>query len=165
MLPSIPRLVDYDVSPYYGFLPPEAPLEILPNRYYAKWEAVGKNLQGLILSRRLRGVVDRLPILSVEYLTTGAELRRAYSLLAFISHAYIWGGDRPAEVGPLRLVMLGTDAHCKSRLSRRLFPFPFSLCVESSSSPRLRHMLASCYGTSSQFLTMKQWTTWRIFQP
>lgn len=98
MLPSIPRPIDYDISPFNGFLPSELPIDILPDPYYAKWEAVAKNLQGLILSRRLRGVVDRLPVLSLAYLHTGAELRRAYSLLAFIAHAYVWGGDRPAEV-------------------------------------------------------------------
>lgn len=98
MIPSIPQPSDYDVSLHYGFLPSEIPLERLPNPYYNKWEAVVKNLQGLILSRRLRGVVEALPILSTDYLQTEPEWRRAYSVLAFIAHAYIWGGDSPADV-------------------------------------------------------------------
>ena len=98
MLASIPRLEDYGISPLYGFLPSELPLEILPDPYYAKWETVAKNLQALILSKRLRGVVDNLPVLHTDRLKTEPEWRRAYSLLAFVSHAYIWGGDRPAEV-------------------------------------------------------------------
>ena len=98
MLASIPRLEDFDISPEFGFLPSELPLEVLPDPYYGKWETIIKNLQGLILSRRLRGVIDRLPVLSTIHLVTEAEWRRAYSILAFLCHAYIWGGDKPAEV-------------------------------------------------------------------
>ena len=101
MIPSIPRPVDFDVSPHTGFLPAELPLEVLPDPYYAKWEAVVANLQALLLSRRLRGVVDRLPVLSTERLRGDGERRRAYSVLAFMAHSYIWGGDRPSEVGAL----------------------------------------------------------------
>lgn len=97
MIQSIPRLEDYDVSPTNGFLPTEPPLEILPNSYYRPWESIVRNLQGLILSRRLRGLVDNLPVLSTDCLETDAEWRRAYVVLAFITHAYIWGGDRPCE--------------------------------------------------------------------
>ncbi|KAJ9632215.1 tryptophan 2,3- dioxygenase [Taxawa tesnikishii (nom. ined.)] len=100
MIPSIPRLSDYDVSQEYGFLPSELPLEVLPDPYYRPWENIVRNLQGLILSRRLRGLVDNLPILSTDYLRTDAEWRRAYMVLAFISHSYIWGGERPAERVP-----------------------------------------------------------------
>lgn len=95
---SIPRLEDYDISPIHGFLPEEPPLELLPNPYYDRWESIVRNLQGLLLSRRLRGVVDRLPILSTHRLRSEPEWRRAYSILAFITHAFIWGGDAPAEV-------------------------------------------------------------------
>lgn len=98
MRPSLPRLEDYDLSPLHGFLPEEPPLELLPDAYYSKWETIVRNLQGLLLSRRLRGVVEVLPVLSAQRLRTEPEWRRAYSILAFISHAYIWGGDGPAEV-------------------------------------------------------------------
>ncbi|KAF2462146.1 indoleamine 2,3-dioxygenase subfamily [Lineolata rhizophorae] len=100
MFPPIPRLEDYDISPEHGFLPSEIPLEVLPDHYYAPWETVIRNLQGLILSRRLHGVVDKLPVLSTDYLLTEAEWRRAYSILAIISHAYIWGGDTPCDTVP-----------------------------------------------------------------
>ena len=86
------------MSPEHGFLPTELPLEVLPDPYYRRWEAVVGNLQALILSRRLRGVVDGMPVLSTWRLQRRAELRRAYMLLAFMTHAYIWGGDKPAEV-------------------------------------------------------------------
>lgn len=98
MIPPIPSLDDYDISPQHGFLPKELPLELLPNQYYNRWEAVVANLQALVLSRRLREVVDTLPILSTSELQQPAEWRRAYMLLAFMTHAYIWGGDKPEEV-------------------------------------------------------------------
>ncbi|KAM4065914.1 indoleamine 2,3-dioxygenase [Hirsutella rhossiliensis] len=97
MLPPIPALDDYGLSPTHGFLPETLPLTRLPDPYYHKWEAVAANLQAAVLSRRLRGVVDGLPVLSTVGLEHDAEWRRAYSLLCFIAHAYIWGGDEPAD--------------------------------------------------------------------
>ncbi|PNY23186.1 Indoleamine 2,3-dioxygenase [Tolypocladium capitatum] len=97
MLSPIPVLEAYGLSPTHGFLPATLPLTRLPDPYYNKWEAVAANLQAQVLSRRLRGVVDRLPVLSTVGLEHDAEWRRAYSLLCFIAHAYIWGGDEPAE--------------------------------------------------------------------
>lgn len=98
MLPPVPVLSDYGISPKYGFLPAELPLERLPDPYYNKWEAIVANLQGLILSKRLRGVIDRLPVLSTAGLEHDSEWRRAYSLLCFMAHGYIWAGDIPSEV-------------------------------------------------------------------
>ena len=98
MLPALPRLSDYDVSPQNGFLPSEVPLEVLPDAYYKPWETIVRNFQSLILTKRLRWVVDALPVLETHRLRTEAEWRRAYSVLGFIVHAYVWGGDRPADV-------------------------------------------------------------------
>jgi len=100
MIPPIPILSEYGISPEYGFLPAELPLERLPDPYYNKWEAVVANLQGLILSKRLRGVIERLPVLSTAGLEHDSEWRRAYSLLCFMAHGYIWGGDSPEECLP-----------------------------------------------------------------
>lgn len=97
MLPPIPVLSDYGISPTHGFLPEVLPLTRLPDPYYNKWEAIVANLQGLILSKRLRGVIDRLPVLSTIGLEHDAEWRRAYSLLSFMAHGYIWGGDSPSD--------------------------------------------------------------------
>lgn len=99
MLPPLPRLSDYDVSPHNGFLPDEIPLDVLPDSYYSPWETIARNFQSLILAKRLRRVVDSMPVLNTELLLTEAEWRRAYSLLGFIAHGYIWGGDSPADVG------------------------------------------------------------------
>jgi len=97
MLPPIPVLADYGISPTHGFLPEVLPLTRLPDPYYNKWEAIAANLQALILSKRLRGVIDRLPVLSTIGLEHDAEWRRAYSLLTFMAHGYIWGGDSPSD--------------------------------------------------------------------
>ncbi|KAK0615289.1 indoleamine 2,3-dioxygenase [Bombardia bombarda] len=97
MLPPIPVLADYGISPTHGFLPEVLPLTRLPDPYYNKWEAIAANLQALILSKRLRGVVGRLPVLSTIGLEHDAEWRRAYSLLTFMAHGYIWGGDSPSD--------------------------------------------------------------------
>ncbi|KAF1951223.1 indoleamine 2,3-dioxygenase alpha type [Byssothecium circinans] len=100
MLPSLPRLVDYDISPQNGFLPSEVPLAVLPDPYYHPWETIARNFQRLILNKRLRQVIDALPILDTDFLLTEAEWRRAYSILGFFAHGYIWGGDTPADVVP-----------------------------------------------------------------
>ncbi|CAK7269865.1 Indoleamine 2,3-dioxygenase [Sporothrix epigloea] len=112
MLPKIPALADYGISPKHGFLPNELPLTHLPDPYYNKWEAVVANLQALLLSRRLRGVVDRLPVLSTAGLEHDSEWRRAYSILCFMAHAYIWGGDGPGDrlPPPITVPLLAVSA-------------------------------------------------------
>ncbi|KAI4636645.1 hypothetical protein J4E83_001602 [Alternaria metachromatica] len=100
MLPTLPQLADYGISPQNGFLPDEIPLDVLPDRYYQPWETIVRNFQSLILAKRLRGIVDTLPVLGTQFLLTEAEWRRAYSILGFIAHAYIWGGDRPSDIVP-----------------------------------------------------------------
>lgn len=97
---KIPKPEDYDVSLKHGFLPTEAPLETLPDPYYEPLEHIIRNLQGLILSKRLHETVDKLPVLSTDRLADKAQWHRAYSMLAMIAHAYIWGGDKPCERVP-----------------------------------------------------------------
>ncbi|KAI5797435.1 Indoleamine 2,3-dioxygenase [Peziza echinospora] len=97
MIPPIPNLEDYSISYTNGFLPDKMPLRRLPDRYYEAWEDIVDNLQALILTKRIRSAVNMLPILSHSRLHTEPELQRAYSILGFIAHAYIWGGDRPAQ--------------------------------------------------------------------
>ncbi|KAJ5793438.1 Indoleamine 2-3-dioxygenase [Penicillium paradoxum] len=105
MLPPVPNAVEFGITSDYGFLSPEIPLEVLPDSYYAKWEMIVGNLQALILSKRLRSTVEHLPTLSTSYLQTEAEWRRAYVVLIFMLHGYVWGGDRPAERIPPQLTV------------------------------------------------------------
>ena len=56
------------------------------------------NFQSLLLSKKLRPVIDKLPVLPAVHLETEAEWRRAYTVLTFLAHGYIWGGEKPSEV-------------------------------------------------------------------
>lgn len=98
MLPPIPRPEDYGVSSERGFLPSETPLQCLPHQLYDRWERIMNNFQSLLLSKRLRTVIDKLPIIPAVHLETEAEWRRAYCILTFFTNGYIWGGEKPAEV-------------------------------------------------------------------
>ncbi|OKO98679.1 Indoleamine 2,3-dioxygenase [Penicillium subrubescens] len=97
MAPLIPVLRDFGMTAETGFLPAEVPPATLLNPYYEKWETILANLPAIIGDHRIRVVVDELPVLSTAHLRTCAEWRRAYVLLAFMSHAYIWGGTIPSE--------------------------------------------------------------------
>ena len=88
----------YDVSPRTGFLPEVVSCESDLHPYYQPWIRVTQDLQNLIVVNRIRNVVDELPVLSCERLETISQRRKAYSMLGFICHAYIWGGEEPAEV-------------------------------------------------------------------
>ncbi|KAL3482213.1 Indoleamine 2,3-dioxygenase [Aspergillus californicus] len=105
MLPPVPVPTDYGLSPDTGFLPSEPPLEQLPDPFYSKWEWIVCNIQPLLLSRRMRGAVDAMPLLSTSYLQTEPEWRRAYSILGFILHGYVWCGPKPAERIPPQLTV------------------------------------------------------------
>ena len=113
MLAPIPRLEDYGLSPNTGFLPAELPLQRLPHPAYDKWERIINNFQSLLLSKRLRIVIDRLPVLPTSHLETEPEWRRAYSMLAFMAHGYIWGGEKPSEIlpPPITYPLLQVSAH------------------------------------------------------
>lgn len=113
MRASIPKLEDYDVSPITGFLPETLPLSKLPDSYYQPWEAIIENLPALILTRKVRMLVDRMPLLSTDRLKTEAEWQRAVSILAFIGHGYVWAGDAPKDHLPKQLAepWLATSAH------------------------------------------------------
>ncbi len=98
MLPPVPRPEDYGVSPETGFLPSELPLQYLPHPVYDRWERIVNNFQSLLLSKRLRVIMERLPVIPAVHLETEAEWRRAYVLLVFMAQGYIWGGETAAEV-------------------------------------------------------------------
>jgi indoleamine 2,3-dioxygenase len=95
--PEDALLRKFDVS-HNGFLPDSAPLKVLADPYYGSWELLIQQLSSSLAAQTFRGAVDRLEVLSTEKLHTEDEWRRAYVILAFLAHGYIWGGDRPAEV-------------------------------------------------------------------
>ncbi|KAH7156083.1 Indoleamine 2,3-dioxygenase [Dactylonectria macrodidyma] len=85
-----------------AFLPENAPLKQLPDAYYEPWELVVHNLPALIEKGEtgIRRAVQQLPVLSTDRLRSEPEWRRAYMILAFMTHAYVWGGEKPEEILP-----------------------------------------------------------------
>ncbi|KAL2858032.1 Indoleamine 2,3-dioxygenase [Aspergillus pseudoustus] len=92
-------LSQYEVSSRNGFLP-DAPLEPLQKPYYAPWENVARDLTASIAAGTLGQAVDSLPVLSTSLLQTESEWRRAYAILAYLTHAYVWGGEQPKDILP-----------------------------------------------------------------
>ncbi|PWY87758.1 indoleamine 2,3-dioxygenase [Aspergillus heteromorphus CBS 117.55] len=93
-------LVEYSVSVQNGFVPDAPPLRRLGNPYYSPWEEVAQDLPTHIKAGDIRQAVEDLPILSTDTLRGEPEWRRAYVVLAYLTHAYIWGGDKPREILP-----------------------------------------------------------------
>lgn len=106
--PPIP-LGDFRVSYETGFLPinttsnKKLPLHGLSSPYFSPWEDVISDLPQLIQTGEIRQKVLDLPVLSVENLDADdePEWQRAYLVLAFLTHAYIWGGEKAEEVRPI----------------------------------------------------------------
>ncbi|KAL7270271.1 Indoleamine 2,3-dioxygenase [Rhizina undulata] len=97
MIPQIPDIRDYAISATHGFLPQEPPLKVLPDQYYQPWEHIITNLQTLLLTRQLHRAVDELETLSTDRLLTEPEWQRAYLVLGFLAHSYIWGGEKAKD--------------------------------------------------------------------
>lgn len=98
----LPELAEYDVSPKTGFLPESLPVTRLP-AYYDCWENAVSVLPALLLTKRIRKIVNSFPVLSLDHLSSEEEYRRAYSVLGFLGHAYIWGVDEPENRLPSQI--------------------------------------------------------------
>lgn len=94
---ATPELKQFAVSSN-AFLPEDHPLKRLPDPYYDPWEMLATHLPEYVETGRIRRAVDDLPVLSTDRLRSEPEWRRAYVMLAFLTHAYVWGGDKPEEV-------------------------------------------------------------------
>ncbi|RYO94664.1 hypothetical protein DL766_007958 [Monosporascus sp. MC13-8B] len=92
-------LKKYDVSEN-GFLPEGIPLDRLPHPLYAPWEDILSQLPTLLKRQTIRRSIDNLDVISIQKLDTEGEWRRAYVVLSFLAHGYIWGGDKPSEILP-----------------------------------------------------------------
>ncbi|KAL7911873.1 indoleamine 2,3-dioxygenase [Trichoderma velutinum] len=95
------------------FLPQEKPCKQLSDKYYEPLETIAMQLSTLIENGEIRNAVNRLSILSTDGLSTEPEWRRAYVMLAYMTHAYIWAGDSPEEVLPPQITIpfLAVSAH------------------------------------------------------
>lgn len=95
-------LTSFDVT-RNGFLPSEEPLQRIANSYYEPWELLIHDLQSLLFTGTLRQRIQNIPVLSTDNLRSEAEWRRAYVILTLLTHSYVWGGEKPAEVSTIRL--------------------------------------------------------------
>lgn len=98
MLDSVDRILQQFEISHYGFLPVDEPLSILPDTYYAPWESIISQLPSLIRSGSVCHEVLKLPLLTTSRLQSIPEWRRAYVILTFFTHAYIWSGKEPNDV-------------------------------------------------------------------
>ncbi|KXH46073.1 indoleamine 2,3-dioxygenase [Colletotrichum nymphaeae SA-01] len=83
-----------------GFLPADAPVKVLSDPYYSPWETIVHHLPELLKAGKLRQDVKGLPLLSTNKLRSQSEWRRAYVILIFLAHAYIWGGEQAEQILP-----------------------------------------------------------------
>ncbi|KAM0806756.1 putative indoleamine 2,3-dioxygenase [Seiridium cardinale] len=65
------------------------------------WDDIISKLPQLLNDGTLREETLALPLLSTDRIHSEAEWRRAYSMLAFLAHGYIWGGKQAAEILPI----------------------------------------------------------------
>jgi indoleamine 2,3-dioxygenase len=103
------NLENFAISPDHGFLPAGLPLPKLSSSYYAPWENLAVRLPTLIQTGQIRPLVDNLPVLTTSWLQSEPEWRRAYSILGFLTHAYIWGGEKPQDVS--KSFLFNSQAH------------------------------------------------------
>lgn len=101
-------LARFDLNKVNGFLPEQDPLASLPTAF-AAWDRVGGDLPALLITRRLRDEVERLPVLDPAGLHDGPEAERGLLLLTYMASAYVWGGAEPARRLP-RAIAAPLDA-------------------------------------------------------
>lgn len=82
--------MEYNISAEIGFLRDHPLLKLSP--YYDHWERLCTDLPRLIRDKAIRHEVNRLPLLEANraHLPTEAHWQRAYTLLCFLTHGYIW---------------------------------------------------------------------------
>lgn len=113
------QLDRFGISPRQGFLGNGTPLHRLTNSYYDPWESLIEDLPALVSNCQIRSQIRQLPVLDARHLKQEKEWQRAYVVLGFLTHAYIWGGETPSEVGLLSALFLlwlticDSDCHLK----------------------------------------------------
>ncbi|XP_065375197.1 indoleamine 2,3-dioxygenase 2 isoform X6 [Macaca fascicularis] len=88
----------YHISEEYGFLLPDS-LKELPD-HYRPWMEIANKLPQLIDAHQLRAHVDKMPLLSCQFLKGHREQRLAHLVLSFLTMGYVWqeGEAQPAEI-------------------------------------------------------------------
>ncbi|XP_064224910.1 indoleamine 2,3-dioxygenase 2 isoform X5 [Aotus nancymaae] len=88
----------YHISEEYGFLLPDS-LKELPD-HYRPWMEIANKLTQLIDAHQLRVHVDKMPLLSCQFLKGHREQRLAHLVLSFLTMGYVWqeGEEQPAKL-------------------------------------------------------------------
>ena len=92
------ELNDFCISSKTGFLPPQ-PVKALQGDYFSEWEKLVQGLRLLIRDKCVKRAVEDLP--EVEFsdrtLSTEEEWQRAYVILSFIAHSFIFETRNASE--------------------------------------------------------------------
>ncbi|KAJ9602025.1 hypothetical protein H2200_013385 [Cladophialophora chaetospira] len=145
------------VSASSGFLPEPVPIKRLPDPYYEPWETTAASLPRLIQNDQARARIDDLPVLDTERLIGEEEWRRAYSILAFLTHAYIWSGEMPSDRLPPQLTcpFLSVSEHfglppIATFAALSLWNFQLDSGSSDASNPENLKSILSFTGTKSE---------------
>jgi indoleamine 2,3-dioxygenase len=87
-----------------GFLPAEDPLQFLSEEFH-DWEDVATHLPKILVTDKLRSIVEGLPPFDLSQLRTEREFERALLIISFIGHAYVWAADGPIKRIPASLAI------------------------------------------------------------
>lgn len=87
---EIPNPSDFGISPKYGFLSPHPPLASFTHPSYQPWDDLIAALPTLIQDGTLTTKTCQLPLLSTQNLQTELDYHRAYVVLGFLIHGYVW---------------------------------------------------------------------------
>jgi indoleamine 2,3-dioxygenase len=88
-----------DINRERGFLPSQDPLQQLPP-VFDHWESFARSLPKLFASDHIRRSIQDLPPFPLADLRDDRERERAMVLLSYLGHAYVWGGQKPAQMLP-----------------------------------------------------------------
>ncbi|KAE8380300.1 Indoleamine 2,3-dioxygenase [Aspergillus bertholletiae] len=150
-------LDEYGVSLQNGFLPQSPPSKMMENPYYWPWEHIVSDLPDHIRFQTIRQEVDALPVLSTSKLQGEPEWRRAYLLLAYLTHAYIWGGEKPKDVLPpaISLPFLEVSRHlelppCATYAALNLWNYAIPHADADLTDPDSLSVTASFTGTKDE---------------
>ncbi|KAG8836355.1 hypothetical protein FRC17_005641 [Serendipita sp. 399] len=105
---TLAQMLDsYRISPETGFAMDRPSPTTFTNPALQPWLVISRQLPSLIRDGTLRAKIDALPVLSpTDLLDSIEEYRLAFTLLTFMSQAYIWANasiDRPSSILPASL--------------------------------------------------------------
>lgn len=94
----------------HGFVPHQSEILLRLPSHFRVWEETGEKLPLLLQTRQLRTAVADWPCLDLAPLLDNSEdfspaLRRAYTVLSMVAHAYVRGEDPSARALPMALAV------------------------------------------------------------